>query len=168
VDRLVILDALPITEHLDRCDERFATAWYHWFFFAVADKPERAINAHPLLWYEHDPGRMGEENHAEWVAAVTDPDTVRAMLEDYRAGLGVDAAHERADRAHGRRIACPTLVLWSAGDDLEDLHGDPRPIWEPWCTDLTGGGPLESGHHMAEDNPAALAAALLTFLESPR
>ena len=56
--RLVILDAIPIIEHLDRCDERFARAWYHWFFFAVPDKPERAINADPLTWYSHDPERM--------------------------------------------------------------------------------------------------------------
>ena len=88
VTQLAILDALPIVEHLDRCDERFARAWYHWFFFAVADKPEQAINADPLAWYTHDAERMGLENHAEWVDAVTNPDTVRAMLEDYRAGLG--------------------------------------------------------------------------------
>jgi haloacetate dehalogenase len=163
VSRLTILDALPIIEHLDRCDERFARAWYHWFYFAVPDKPERAINADPLAWYAHDPASMGPANHAEWVHAVTNPDTVRAMLEDYRAGLGIDAAHERADRTAGRTISCPVLMLWSERDDLKNLHGDPVTIWRRWC-DHVEGGSIDSGHHIAEENPQALTAALLRFL----
>jgi haloacetate dehalogenase len=54
---------------------------------------------------------MGEAAYADYHAAIHDPATVRAMLEDYRAGLGPDRAHDEADRAAGRRLACPTLVL---------------------------------------------------------
>ena len=131
-------------------------------------KPERAINADPAAWYGAlAPGKvesLGAENHADHLAAINDPETVRAMLEDYRAGLGVDRAADEADRAAGRRIGCPTLVLWSSRDDLEELFGDPRPIWADWTTDLRGGGPIDSGHHMAEDAPEELAAALTPFL----
>jgi haloacetate dehalogenase len=162
-DRLVVLDAVPISEALDRCDAHFARAWYHWFWFAVPDKPERAINADPLVWYAHDPASMGAENHEEWVRAVTEPATVRAMLEDYRAGLGVDADHERADRAAGRTVTCRTLFLWSTKDDMVELYGDPLAIWRNWCEDVSG-APIESGHHVAEENPEALASALATFL----
>lgn len=168
VTHLAVVDCVPIVEHLDRADARFATAWWHWFFFAQPDKPERAIGADPEAWYGlRAPGRaeaMGEENHADVVAAVRDPETVRAMLEDYRAGLTVDRAHEEADRAAGRRVRCPTLVLWSARDDLEELHGDPRAIWAHWTDDLRGGGPLDSGHHVAEEAPQELVAALVPFL----
>lgn len=119
-------------------------------------------------WYgAHAPGRvavMGEENHADLLAAIHDQDTVRAMLENYRAGLGVDRAADEADRAGGRRVTCPTLVLWSARDDLEGRHGDPRKIWAGWTTDLRGGGPMDSGHHMAEEAPEGLAAELVGFL----
>jgi haloacetate dehalogenase len=167
VTHLAVLDCLPIVEHLDRTDARFAAAWWHWFFFAQPDKPERAINADPIAWYGADaPGRreaMGEENHADYLAAITDPATVRAMLEDYRAGLGVDRAAEEADRAAGRRVDCPTLVLWSSRDDLEELHGNPRAIWKDWTTDLRG-GPIDSGHHMAEEAPEQVAHELARFL----
>jgi haloacetate dehalogenase len=88
------------------------------------------------------------------------------MLEDYRAGLGIDVDHERADRDAGRVITCPTLMLWSEHDDLEELHGDPLTIWRAWSTDLRGGS-IDSGHHMAEDNPEALSAALVAFLAEP-
>jgi haloacetate dehalogenase len=168
VTHLAVLDCIPIVEHLERADARFAAAWWHWFFFAQPDLPERAINADPEAWYGSlAPGKaeaMGEENHVDHLAAIRNPDTVRAMLEDYRAGLTVDRAAEEADRAAGRRVACPTLVVWSARDDLEELHGDPRTIWADWTTDLRGGGPVDSGHHMAEEAPDELVAALAPFL----
>jgi haloacetate dehalogenase len=168
VTHLAVLDSIPILEALERTDARFAAAWWHWFFFAQPDKPERAINADPAAWYGAlSPGKaaqMGEENHADYLAAISDPATVHAMLEDYRAGLGVDRAADDADRAAGRRIGCPALVLWSARDDLEDLFGDPLPIWADWTDDLRGGGRIDSGHHMAEEAPDELAAALVPFL----
>jgi hypothetical protein len=45
------------------------------------------------------------------------------MLEDYRAGLTLDRHHGEADRAAGNRLRLLLLVLWSRGDDLEDLYG---------------------------------------------
>jgi haloacetate dehalogenase len=161
-----ILDSVPIGEALDRCDARFAREWWHWFFFAQPGKPERAITADPDAWYnvgtKNTPERLGEENFADFHRAIHDPATVAAMLEDYRAGLGVDRAHDDADRAAGRRITCPTMVLWSSDDDLEDLYGDVLGVWRPWTTDLRGHA-IKSGHHMAEENPEDLAAALSEF-----
>ena len=163
VTRVAILDSLPVIEHLERCDERFAAAYWHWFFFAQPGRPERAIGADPLAWYSFDEARMGAENAAECRAAVQDPAVVRGMLEDYRAGLTVDADEERVARAAGLRIAQPLLVLWSLRDDLEELHGDPRPIWRAWAADVSGHG-IDSGHHVAEEAPDDLAAALVPFL----
>lgn len=162
VSRLALLDGIPLTEHLARTDARFATAYWHWFFFAQPDIPERVINADPDAWYRGEPEAMGAENHAEFRRATRDPAVVRAMLEDYRAGLTVDRAAEETDRAAGRRVGCPLLVLWSLRDDLEDLHGDPRTIWADWADDVRGHG-IDSGHHMAEEAPVELAAALADF-----
>ena len=164
VSHLAVLDSVPIGEALARADARFATAWWHWFFFAVPEVPERAILADPLRWYHGDPEAMGVENFADFRRAVTDPETVRAMLEDYRAGLGVDRAADDADRAAGRRISCPTLVLWSTRDDQELLYGNPLDVWRNWTTELAG-GPIESGHHQAEDAPDELAGRLVAFLD---
>lgn len=163
ITHLAVLDSVPIGEALRRAGAGFAAAWWHWFFFAQPDKPERAILADPDAWYGGDPAAMGAENHADYRHAIHDPATVRAMLEDYRAGLGVDRAADDADRAAGRRMACPTLVLWSTRDDLESLYGDVLAVWEPWTTQLDG-GPVESGHHMAEDAPDELARRLSRFL----
>jgi haloacetate dehalogenase len=96
------------------------------------------INADPDSWYRGDPEAMGRENYDEWRNATRNPDVVRAMLEDYRAGLSVDRQHEEADRAAGNRVRSPLLVLWSQRDDLEDLYGDPLVIWRDWSDDVRG------------------------------
>ncbi len=166
VTRLAVLDAVPIREALRRCDARFAQAWWHWFFFAQPEKPEQAILSDPDAWYGNTPqkaAQMGEEAYQDYLEAVHDPLTVHGMLEDYRAGLGLDRQHDEEDRAAGRQLACPTLVLWSLRDDLELLYGDVLEVWKPWAADLRGHG-IDSGHHLAEEAPEALAAALLAFL----
>jgi len=163
VTALAVLDCVPIGEALRRADARFAAAWWHWFFFAQPDKPERAILADPDAWYGGDAHQMGAENYADYRQAIHDPETVRSMLEDYRAGLGVDRAADDEDRVAGRLIKCPTMVLWSTKDDLEYLYGDILAVWRPWATDVVG-GPIESGHHMAEEAPVELSAQLVEFL----
>ncbi|YBV95106.1 alpha/beta hydrolase (plasmid) [Phyllobacteriaceae bacterium JZ32] len=163
VSHLAILDGVPILEALERCDARFATAWWHWFFFAQPEKPERAILADPDAWYGGSAGEMGAQAYEDYRAAIHDPATVHAMIEDYRAGLGIDRKHDEADRRNGRRITCPTLVLWSLRDDLEMLYGNVLDVWRPWTVHCEGRG-IESGHHMAEEAPEALVAELLPFL----
>lgn len=162
VTRLAILDAVPIFEALARCDAKFAKAWWHWFFFAQAEKPERAVGADPDSWYGASVESMGAENHADFQAAIHDPATVHGMLEDYRAGLGIDHAHDAEDRQQKRTVQCPTLCLWSLRDDLAELYGDVLAVWKPWAPDLQGYG-IDCGHHMAEEAPEELAAALNRF-----
>jgi haloacetate dehalogenase len=163
VRRVVLMDGIPIGEALGRCDARFAAAWYHWFFFGQTQKPaERVINADPEGWYTATAEHMGPEAFADYQRAIHDPATVHAMMEDYRAGLGIDRAHDDEDRRAGRKISCPVLFLWAAKDDLEDLYGDPLEIWRDWAGNVRGRA-IGCGHHIAEEAPQELAAELRDF-----
>ncbi len=163
VRRVVLMEGIPIGEALARCDARFAAAWYHWFFLGQLDKPaEPLINADPDAWYTATEEQMGAEAYADYRRAIHDPGTVHAMIEDYRAGLGIDREHDDADRKAGRRIGCPALFLWVARDDMEDLYGDPLAIWRDWADDVRGRS-LDCGHHLAEEAPEELAAELREF-----
>ena len=98
--------------------ERFAVAWWHWFFFAQPDKPERAINADPAVWYgAHAPGQaaaMGVENHADYVQAMlwSRRDDLEDLFgnplaiwvdwtTDLRGGHSIDSGHHLAEEAPG-------------------------------------------------------------------
>jgi haloacetate dehalogenase len=164
VTQLVFMGAVPILEALERADARFASAWWHWFFFGQTSKAaDDWISRDPDAWYTATPEHMGEEAFEDLRKAIHNPETVRAMVEDYRAGLGIDRSHDEADRRAGRRVECPTLVLWARRDDAEELYGDLRPIWAAWADDLQVRS-VDSGHHMSEEAPEALASELLQFL----
>jgi haloacetate dehalogenase len=165
VTRLVIMDGLPVVEHLERLNETFVRSWWHWWFMGQTDKPaERVISADPDAWYKtHPPEVMGEEAHADLWSALRDPGVVHGMCEDYRAGLRIDREHEEADRAAGRQVACPMLFLQAGHDDI-DIHGDPVAIWRPWVSGPLSAAVIDSGHHQAEEAPDQVAAALLDFL----
>jgi haloacetate dehalogenase len=164
VSQLVVMDAVPIGEALARCDAAFAGSWWHWFFLGQTDKPaERMICADPDAWYQINPELMGAEAYDDLRQALHDPEVVHAMCEDYRAGLGIDRANDMADQAAGRRVHCPTLVVWASRDDLESLYGDPLEAWSGWADHIEGVR-LESGHHMAEEVPRELATAIRSFL----
>jgi haloacetate dehalogenase len=167
VSALVVMDGLPLVEHLERTDATFAQAWWHWWFLGQTDKPaERVINADPDAWYRTpDPDAIGPGNHVDLWAALRDPAVVHGMCEDYRAGLGIDRSHDEADRAAGRRIACPTLLLEAEYDDL-DIQGDPAAIWAPWLERPLTHRTIASGHHQAEEAPDEVAGALLDFLDT--
>jgi haloacetate dehalogenase len=115
-----------------------------------------------MLGTAPDPETMGQENYEDYRRAIHSPETVHAMCEDYRAGLSVDRAVDDADQDAGYRVTCPTLLLWSSRDDLEDLYGDPLTIWHEWADNISGHS-IDSGHHMAEENPGQLVTALRQF-----
>lgn len=164
VTSLAVLDSVPIVEALERAGAEFAEPWWHWFFLGASPHAERVINADPLAWYRLDAASMGADNYADMVEAVQQPRTVRAMVEDYRAGLHVDRRHDEEARAAGRLIECPTLVAWSRHDDMVDLYGDPAEVWKAWCRRRVHTAVIDSGHHMAEEAPEQLSDVLLTHL----
>jgi haloacetate dehalogenase len=170
VSKLIVMDSVPVLEALERCRVEFATAWWHWWFFAQQDKPaERVICADPDTWYDawtkNSPQALGPENHADFLAAIRNPATVHAMLEDYRAGPTIDRHNDEADRAADRRIECPTLALWSTDDDMGQIYDDIVDVWRPWCQDVKGYG-IKSSHHIAERNPQDLVRGLRAFLST--
>jgi haloacetate dehalogenase len=163
VRRLCVMEGIPIGEALARCDAGFAASWYHWFFFAQTERPaERFISSDPDAWYTATAAHMGQEAYEDYRRAIHNPQTVHAMIEDYRAGLGIDREHDDADRAEGKRISCPVLFLWASRDDLEALYGDPLAIWRDWADDIRGQS-IDCGHHIAEEAPDELDDLLTAY-----
>jgi haloacetate dehalogenase len=169
VTRLAVLDVIPTGEVYLRADREFGLGYYHWFFLAQpAPLPERLIAADPDAYYGYHGAAALFASDAldEYRRFATDPETIHAMCEDYRAGATLDYAHDLADRNRRRRIACPVLALWGARWHLEDWY-DVLAIWRDWAGDVSGRA-LDCGHYVAEERPEETLAELRAFFATTR
>lgn len=162
--KLAVLDIIPTIEQYSRADMEFGMRTWHWFFLPQpADFPERAINAAPHVFFERRPTPMfTPEARADYWRCYQNPDTIRAICEDYRAGTTVDLEHDAEDRGK-QIIRCPLLVLWGARGSQPGF--DHLAIWREWATDVRGKG-LDSGHFLAEEAPDDTYAELRAFFAS--
>ncbi len=89
--------------------------------------------ADPGAWYTSTAEQMGQEAYEDYRRAIHNPDTVHAMMEDYRAGLGIDREHDEADHAAGRRISCHLHGFFNQADLERDYHA----LYAPSATPTT-------------------------------
>lgn len=174
IERLAVLDIVPTGDVFRRADFRFALAFWPWSLLAQPEPlPERLILADPeiivdnaLAGWGSEPTRFPAQIRAAYVEALRDPAAVHAICEEYRAAATIDFAQDTADRDSGRRIACPTLVLWSEGGALDTWYrdaGGPLGIWREWAGDVTGRA-ISGGHFFPEQNPDETISELSSFL----
>ena len=173
VSALIPVDILPTAEVWRRTSAESMLKSYHWAFLAQPHSmPETLICKDPVFYLEYtlkswakprDLSPFSSEARAHYRALLTDPARVHAVCEDYRAGATIDRQFDEADLAAGRKIACPTFVLWARNY----LPGDPLEVWRAWCTNVSGAS-IDSGHFLAEENPRDTLAALIPFLNSQR
>jgi haloacetate dehalogenase len=169
VERLAVLDILPTLEHYRRTDMAFANAYWHWFFMIQPfPLPEKMIGCDPKWFFERNwpganepPKFFHPEALADYWRAFSDPKTVHAICEDYRAGATYDLRLDEADFGR-RKISCALLVLWGAKGVVGRLY-DPLAVWREWGESVTGKA-IDAGHYLAEENPDATGEALLVFL----
>ena len=169
VERMALLDIMPTLETFEAMDYRAALGAFHWLFLAQPQPlPENLIAGDPngflhhLLgrWSGSDDGIFAPEAMAEYERCFADPEAVRAMCDDYRAGATVDCEHDAAAREAGTQITCPLLILW--GEGRRDRRPVMMPVWERWATNVEGRG-LSCGHFLPEESPTETRDALLQF-----
>jgi len=171
VEKVAVLDIAPTLAMYEKTDRAFATAYYHWFFLIQPfDLPERMIGADPVAYLRTKIGGWGSGGTAffdpralaEYERCFSDPATIHATCEDYRAAASIDLEHDAADRAAGRRVRCPLLALWGERGIVHRLF-DPLAEWRAVADDVRG-RPLPCGHYLAEEAPDATLAELEAFL----
>jgi haloacetate dehalogenase len=159
VTRLAVIDIVP--KPYSTVTREFATAYFHWFFLIQpAPLPETLIGNNAELWLRSRflaGSAFTPEAVAEYLRCFTDPASIHATCEDYRAGASIDLTHSDEDK--GRKITCPTLVLWGARGTVGRLY-DVMQIWREYASDVRG-MPLPGGHFLPEELPDATLDALL-------
>ena len=171
VSKLAVLDIVPTGEAFASGGRDFGLGYYHWFFLAQpAPLPERLIGADPEWFWRWHTARgprdvFAPEAVADYLQCFRNPETIRAICEDYRAGATIDCEHDSADQQAGRCILCPTLVLWGAHAKLE-AWDDTLAVWRNWAHEVRGRS-LPGGHYLAEELPEETARELLASFLGP-
>ncbi len=170
VTHLAVMDVIPVGDAYRRADRKFTLAYWVWSFMAAPEPvPEQFIGAAPavLVNFMLDTwpavkDAFPAEVRAEYVKKFTDPSTVHAICEEFRASATLDFQLDEADRG-SRKIACPVLFLWGQQGSVAQLYDDPLGIWREWAGDVRG-GPVPVGHFIPEEAPEETTRQLLDFL----
>lgn len=166
--KAVVLDIVPTRTMYLQTNREFATAYYHWFFLIrPAPLPETLIGADPEFYLKSHLGNryaglqvFDPSALAEYVRCFSDPATIHATCEDYRAAASVDLEHDEADLES--KIHCPLLVLWGRHGTIERCF---KPL-KDWAdrADSVSGGALDCGHYLSEEAPGEVLTRLVKFL----
>jgi haloacetate dehalogenase len=170
VERAAVLDIAPTRHVFANVDRALATVYDHWFFLAEEpDLPEVLIGGAPeyflrrkLDQWSGPDAVFDEAAVSEYVRCFSDPETIRASCEDYRAAASIDLEHDEIDAAAGRRITCPLLVLWGAQGFVGTRY-DVLEVWRRYADDVRGHS-VDSGHFLPEEVPDQTIEALRGFL----
>ena len=168
VKTLAVLDICPTRTMYAASTHAFAKAYFHWFFLIQpAPFPEKLIGADAEFFIKYQMGRrhgglevFAPEAMAEYVRCFSDPATIHASCEDYRAADSIDLAHDSADA--GRKIACPLLALWGRHGVVEEQF-DCLATWRALAEDVQGEA-LDCGHYLPEEQPDEVLRLLENFL----
>ncbi len=167
VTKVAVLDIAPTYKVFADTDQAMATAYYHWFFLIQPyDLPERLIGNDAEYYLKKKLGQWGRDERAftpeamaEYVRCFSDPETIHASCEDYRAGASIDLEHDEADMRS--KIACPLLVLWG-GKGFVDRAYDVLETWRERASDVRGEA-FDCGHFLPEEKPEETYHALANF-----
>jgi haloacetate dehalogenase len=158
VTHAAVLDIVPARYLYTHVTLQFVQAYYHWFsYLRRAPVPENELKAAN----DAQLARATSEIQREYLRTMTDPATIHAMCEDYRASASIDLEHDEADQA--KKIGCPLLVLWAQKGSMGQLY-DVLKIWSERGTRVFGKA-LPGGHNLQEDVPDLVFAEIEALLK---
>lgn len=167
VAKLVVLDIVPTHHMYDNVGKDLATMYFHWFFLIQpAPLPETLLSSNGDFFLKNFafrgliPKVIDEEVYADYLRCFSDPTTLHAMCEDYRAAATIDLQHDASDLA--TKLSCPLLVLWGADGAMERLY-DVMATWRARATHVRGKA-VTGGHWLPEQVPDEIHREVIAFL----
>jgi haloacetate dehalogenase len=161
VTKVAVLDILPTHYLYTHVTLDFVRAYYHWFnYLREAPGPENELKAQ----YDAQLARATTDAQKEFARAMSNPETIHAMCEDYRAAASIDLRHDEADLRQRKKVACPLHTVWGERGAMGRLY-DVLGIWRDYGARVSGNG-LPAGHNLQEEIPDVVLAEVTAFLSA--
>ncbi|HUO01081.1 MAG TPA: alpha/beta hydrolase [Bradyrhizobium sp.] len=166
VTHLVVADApLPGTATFERM--RIDPRVWQFSFHNVRDVPEMLIAGRERLYLQaiigariFDPSAISESDLDIYASAYAAPGAMRAALEAYRA-FDRDVADNQSALEQSGRLTIPVLAL---GGDVSTLGPVMGEMMREVADNVSVVRVPGTAHFIAEENPVAMAEAVLSFL----
>src|SRR3954471_16867513 len=112
--RAAIMDIIPQYHLYNNITFDWAKFSWHWFFnIQPAPMPEKMMGADPDWFIEKKLAKTKQglaffepEALKDYKRCFRNPETIRAVCEDYRAAASIDLVHDAEDMKAGRKVAC--------------------------------------------------------------
>ncbi|HEX5229307.1 MAG TPA: alpha/beta hydrolase [Bryobacteraceae bacterium] len=161
VQKLIVMDIVPAHYLYSHVTIEFVQAYFHWFnYLRPAPGPENELK----MFNDAALARAKDDVQREYLRNNTNPLTIHAMCEDYRASASIDLELDAADIKAGKKIQCPLLTLWAAAGAMGKLY-DVLGIWKDEGVNVTGKG-LPGNHSLQESAPKETLAEIQQFLRA--
>lgn len=172
IGALVLMDAgipaVTMPEMLPSSPDKSWKTW-HFAFHAVPDLPEALISGREreyLGWFFREktvnPSCYTEEAMAEYLRIFRAPGGLRAGLSFYRSAA--KSAEQNRSLLKERKLTMPVLGLSADQGSIPDIAAAVR----PYATDVSGDVIKNCGHFQPEEQPEAVATAIVRYLEQVR
>lgn len=170
ISAVSFLDIVPTDYMYQHAEREFATGYYHWFFLIQpAPHPEKMIGHDPdyylrsklLGWSKGNESAFDEAVVKDYVRCFSDPASISATCEDYRAGASIDLEHDGVDKH--TKMAMPVQVLWGQKGLVGKLYNVIN-VWQQYAENVEGQS-LDCGHFIPEEQPEAAAEILAAFFK---
>jgi haloacetate dehalogenase len=171
VHKLMLLDISPTLTMYDKTTMAFAKGYWHWFFLIQPEPvPETMIGANPEYWLKNHMGRhagtgiFSPDRWSEYLSGASNPQSMHAMCEDYRAAATIDLVHDRSDRKDGKKLEMPVRVLWGE-HGLVNKCFTPIADWHAVSNGEVTGRAVACGHYIPEELPELVIQEAKAFFQ---
>jgi pimeloyl-ACP methyl ester carboxylesterase len=138
---------------------------WHFSFNRVQQVNEELVRGREAIYFGNQfatksgsPGALSAESVEYYIAALREPDALRASFEYYRA---IDQIIDQNQTRRSRRLEIPVLAIGGGLSCQDGVEAEMRSV----ADDVTGLVIPDRGHFLPEEAPEELLAAVRAFLE---
>ncbi len=172
IKSLTLIDIVPTRDVYEMTNKDIANKFWHWYFYIQPEPfPEEILGSCPEYFIRSNiqkktiPGSatksmFPEDIVEEYIRYYSDPATIHAISEDYRAAFSIDLVHD--NESSSQLLKVPLQLLWGSDGNIGKLF-DVKAVWQKRAATVEGCAIEGCGHFVPEEKPEITAQKIREF-----